>query len=50
MAEPEKVYRCDECRRVVAAVAHENGTITIQVQSRHDGKWHETTIVLPSKS
>ena len=42
MAQAERVYRCDECTRVVA-VADEDGNLTLRV--RHDREFHETKIV-----
>ena len=45
MAQAERVYRCDECSRVVA-VADKKGTLTVRV--RHDREYHETKIGEPS--
>ena len=43
MAEPEKVYRCDDdhCDRVVATL-HDHDKIV--VKARHGSEWHETEI------
>ena len=41
MAQAERVYRCDECSRVVA-VADKKGTLTVRVQQHRE--YHETKI------
>ncbi len=42
MAQAERVYRCDECSRVVA-IANADGSLTVSV--RHDREVHQTKIV-----
>lgn len=41
MAQEERVFLCDHCRRVVATL-NTDGTLTIR--ARHDAQTHETRV------